>query len=129
EPGLPAPTPALPPLPSDASGAYYIPLAYVRVQAGFGGGTVLTRADIWEVAPVVTLAQAVGGNALRPANQHHKEGGTLVGAWPTTAGDRPHAYMPPTMAGGESRFMLIDLQTVTTGSVIDDSVDWRNRFF
>lgn len=132
EPGLPAPTPALPPLPSDAGGAYYIPLAYVRVESGFGGGTALSRADIWEVAPVVTLAQAVGVAALKPANQHHVVGGTLVGTWPMPSGpgtNRPDMYIPPTMVGGESRFILIDLEDVTTGSVIDDSVDWRNRFF
>lgn len=126
------PSPKFPDIEADAGNAYYIPLAYVRVQAGFSGSTQLHRADIWEVAPVVTLAEAVGGNALKPANHHYKIGGNLVGDWPAVGGegDRPATFMPPTMVGGESRILLIEGNAdIQPGTVLDDSVDWRNRFF
>lgn len=119
-------SPLRPDPPPDAANAYYIPLAYVRVTSGG-----IKDADIWEIAPVVTLAQSVGGNALKPANHQYKPGGRIVTGdpWTATAGQRPATYMPPTMVGGESRIIKFEVAKHGYSGTVDDSVDWRRRFF
>lgn len=145
--GTPGATPAFPTLPTDSGGIYYIAIAYVRVPDGFGAATTVLPQDINEVAPVLSLARAMGVATVRPANQHHVAGGTAISsagtstgngvlAWDGTAGARPGLYMPPSMNGAEQIITILDLADASsanwshqTGDVVDDSVDWRNRFF
>ena len=145
--GTPLATPVYPSIPSDSSDTFYILLAYVRVPTGFTAGSTVAVTDINEAATVLTLDRAMGASAIRPANQHNVAGGTAISGtgtstgngvlkWTGTSASRPGLYMPPTMTGGEQIIVLVDLGNASsanwshqTGAVIDNSVDWRNRFF
>lgn len=135
EVGVPGAAPARPSLPADTATTFYIPLAYIWVAHGFvaGSGTI-PRAAIYEVAPCLPIHTATGAVSLAPANHQHKQGGTVdneqSGAISAT---RPGAYLPPTMVGGESRIVLLQLGLAPTShdtlALVDDSVDWRWRLF
>jgi len=133
--GIPAATPTRPAVPADTADTYYIVLGYVYVPTGFGASSITTKYHIHESAPILTLHEAVGGHAVKPANHCHKIGGSIdinqSGATQTTF--RPGAYLPSTMVGGESRIILVQTgfspKSHNDGDVIDDSVDWRYRYF
>lgn len=140
--GTPAASPTRPALPADAAGTYYIALAYIYVANGFTSGTQVARGLIHEVAPCITLNSAVGGGGIVPANQQHSvtpvaalASGTVdtrqSGALAPTI--RTGAYLPPTMVGGERRFILFQngLAPIShaDGDVVDNSIDWRFRYF
>lgn len=133
--GAAAGSPTRPSLPADGAGAYYVALAYCLIPAGFNSGTVLGRERIAEVAPVVTLNSATGAMTLRPANQQHKVGGTVDTNQSGGGASqyRPGAYLPSTMVGGEQRIILIQNHlspaSHADGDVVDDSCDWRFRYF
>jgi hypothetical protein len=138
--GTPAVTPAKPALPPDGGGNFYFPLAYVRIPTGFGATSTVLPADIDEVIPYLPLARTTGAATSVPANQCHKEGGTVLSnplfAWASASGQRPGPYMPPTMAGLETILVPLDLFDANAANwshpntgVIDDSRDWRNRVF
>jgi hypothetical protein len=133
-----ATTPARPSAPADAGGTYYIPLAYVRVPPAFNGTSMVAAGDIFEVAPKLHLSRSNGSFTVQVANQGHVDGGSVLTSakldtW-ATAGTRPPAYMPSLMQGAEVRLIPIDVRTGgsfshASGSVVDDSVDWRKRAF
>lgn len=129
--GVAAASPALPSLPADTASTFYVPLAYVRVPASFGGATALTAADIWEVSPQVTLSSATGASSVRVANGNNSATGAVQTRSPWTSTTRPKAYMPSTMAGCEELLVAVDLTTGSvshnTTDVIDDSRDWSGR--
>lgn len=145
-PGTPGVAPAFPVLPADGGGTFYIALAYVRVINGFTGASVLGTRDIYEVAPVTTLARSAGGG-LRPADQQYILNGAAISgagtsptngliAWPPIASQRAAAYVPPSMVGSESLIIAIDLSAPASANwshqnlaLIDASRDWRNRVF
>ncbi len=145
--GTPGASPAFPATPSDSGGTYYVPIAYVRVPNGFGAASTVTNKDIDTIAKVLAVAQAAGGSTLRPANQQHAVGGTAISGagtstvngalkWGATANTRPALFLPPSMSGGESRIIAIDVGNASNanwshqdGAIVDDSVDWRNRVF
>jgi hypothetical protein len=130
---------AKPQLPPDGGGTYFFPLANVRIPANFGPLSTVAPTDIEELAPYVPLALTTGASVLVPANHQYKEGGTVLSsaafAW-GSGGPRPGPVMPPTMSGCEGRLIAIDAQAAASanwshqsGSVVDDSRDWRNRVF
>lgn len=131
-PGGPKPTIA-----PDGGGTFFFPLANVRVPPNFGPLSTVATTDIEELAPYVPLSATCGACTLVPANHQYKEGGTVLSsagfAW-GLGGGRPGPVMPPTMSGCESRMVAIDVQAPASanwshqsGSVVDDSRDWRNR--
>jgi hypothetical protein len=135
--GTPAASPTYPTIPADAAGVYYIPLAYILIPGSFNSATILDPSAIYEVAPVVTLNTAVGGLSSRPANQQWAEGGTVdtnqSGSDAAASTYRPGAYLPSTMVGAEERVILIQNHlpplSHSDGDVVDDSCDWRFRYF
>jgi hypothetical protein len=88
----------------------------------------------------VTLARSTGASTVVPANQQHRENGTVLSnanfAWSPNRGERPGPFLPPTMAGGESVLVAMDYNDANSArwshpdrSIVDDSRDWRNRIF
>lgn len=124
-----------PPVPNDAGDPYFIPLAYVRVPPNFSAATQLKPSDIWEIAPVLSLASATGAGVTRPADQQYLPQGTVHKAHPWSldaSQERPSAYMPSCMVGSESLLVALDLRgdmSHPSGSVIDGSRNWRARVF
>lgn len=134
--GTASATPTRPAIPADAAGAYYIPLAYILVPASFASGTVLERERIHEATPCITQNSATGVMSMRPANQQWTVGGTVDTNQDGDAATpifRPGAYLPPTMVGGEQRLILVQNHLAplshVDGDVVDDSCDWRFRYF
>jgi hypothetical protein len=134
--GTPSATPAPPAPPSDAAGAFNIPLAWVRVAPNFGPNSQINPSDICEIAPVVPLSRVLGTQSLRAAN---RQGGAALSPdrlaqW-ATAGARPNAFLPSTTVGGETIIAALELSGASntwshaSGAVIDDSTDWRGRVF
>lgn len=138
--GTPSATPAPPPPPADGGGTFYIPLAYVRIDASFSATSTILPQDILCIAPIVSLSRVAGSFAVQPANHQFAPGGTALtaarlGTWGAAANQRPPFYLPPEMVGGESRVIAIDFSVPQNQShagvlaVVDDSRDWRNRIF
>ena len=127
----------LPSLPTPSAGEYLIPLAYVRVPAGFNNSTVLDPEDIWDVAPTMEIDASTGAVALKPATCQFTPAGGVnkIGnqTYSAVDGSRPTVYMPPSMSGGTSRLIAIDLASAVVshanGDVIDESLEWRDRLF
>jgi len=126
---------AKPALPADADPDYYIPLAYVRVAAGFvSGATAVLPSDIWEWGTCANMAEATGASSCRVADGNNDPAGAVETRSPwTIAGVRPPAHMPSTMVGKESLLIALDLTTGSAshnnGDVVDASRDWRYRLF
>lgn len=133
--GTPSGSPAWPAVPSDASGTYYIPLAYVRVPNGFGASSTVLKTDLAEVAPTIRLSTTTGGGSLEPANQHTAgtkgtgDATTIVSAsnihtW-GSSGTRSGRFIPSTVTGKRELIIAVD-SSITHGTVVDDR-DWRGR--
>ncbi len=129
-------SPQAPAITADGAGSYYIPLALVRVPASYAGGA-LAASDIIDIAPVLPASLATGTQTLRPASYMQFSGLAVpaVGriAYANT-GDRPPNFLPPSMVGGEALLIPLRLAdgvtaSVNDGDVIDESRDWRKRFF
>jgi hypothetical protein len=133
--GTPGASPARPALPADAGGSYTIALAYVWVPDAFGVSSAVVRSRIHEVAPCYPIHSATGAASMAPANQQHEVGGTVYTNQGTATDQsvQPGAYLPPTMVGKESIQILVQLGFAPTshvdGDVVDDSRDWRFRYF
>lgn len=132
--GTAAASPSRPAVPSDGGGAYIVPLCYVWVPNGFtAGSSTVAREHIHEVANCFTVNSATGGTTLMPANGSFKTGGTVDTRQGHNQVKRPGAYLPSTMVGGEERLIPIQLglspASHADGDLVDDSVDWRNRYF
>lgn len=133
--GVTGASPTPPVLPSDGAGLYNIPLCYVWVPTGFTAASTVGRGAITEIAPCLPIHSSMGVAACMPANQQWVEGGTVSGHQ-TVATDRSKqngAYLPSTMQGKEERVIMLQLglspQSHYDGDVIDDSIDWRFRYF
>ena len=139
--GTPGATPAYPTVPADTTTDFYIPLAYIRIKNTFDPTvTVITTEDIQEVAPVVSLKGSVrpadqSGIATSNTSYYAGASGRTFG-WDPNNQVRPPTYLPPSMAGGESLMLPIELSSVAptnssfpSGSIVDASADWRNRMF
>ena len=138
-PGTPAASPAPPALPNDSGGTFYVPLALVHIGPNFGPTSTLSPLDIADIAPVARLARGLGGSVLRPADVHFEPGGSYLtparlGDWGSN-GIRSPLALPPSMAGGDSIILALELVDpnfrgwLPDGAVLDHSVDWRNRLF
>ncbi len=130
--GTASATPATPTTPSDSGNLYIIPLAYVRVPAGFGAtSSLVLRRDFHVVAPVITLSPAVGAASLRSANKGFAASATPMAAWANTSSSRAVSYLPSDLVGSETVAMVLDLtsgaESHANGDVVDSSRDWRNR--
>lgn len=132
--GTPDANPNKPGVPADSGGTYYIALAYVRVPDGFTAASVVSRSDVYDVSPAIALSAAMGAKVLRPADGVSSISGDRESfqPWPIS-GNRPGAFLPSTMQGGEDRIVPIDMNASTpsaqNGSILDSSVDWRHRYF
>lgn len=132
--GAAAASPTRPALPADAAGVYNIALAYIWVPNGFGGASTVLRSAIYEVAPCVPIGAAMGVTPARPATSLNKVGAAVdVNQSGSSNALRPGAYLPSTMMGGEKITILLQrgLSPLShaDGDVIDDSIDWRFRYF
>lgn len=126
--GTESATPTSPSLPADPVGGYNIPLAYIRIPTTYtGGSATIDPADIFEVAPVLT-----GPGVARPSSSSSK-----VPASPDGTGrqgitfNQLYRFLAAPMAGSESRMFGVSALTglMADGTIIDDSIDWRNRIF
>lgn len=131
--GTPGASPARPALPADSGSNYNIPLGYVRVATGFTGATTLGGSDVFEVAPILRLAN--GAMSIEPANGLYKDGGSLLTRipWPASL-RRPAPFLPAGFEGGVIKIVQLQLASAATksaadGDIIDDSIDWRGRLF
>lgn len=127
--GAESASPTRPALPTDVEdNSYYFPLAYVLLQHPHTLTDAITAEMIWEVAPVIGLGEAMGVSALRPASGASDPGGYAESIEPWSPSGRSGLHIPSTMVGGATRFFsVLGLPVGTT--VLDDSIDWRRRWF
>jgi hypothetical protein len=127
--------PTRPALPADGAGLYYIPLAYLFIPTGFGASSSVLFSQIHEHAPVLTMSPAMGGASMMPASEQSRIGGVVDLAQNPNrnAAKRTGAYLPSTMVGCESVFILLQLglspASHADGAIVDSSRDWRQRYF
>lgn len=137
--GTEATNPTQPAVPADSGSAYYIPLAYVLLPAGFSLTTSVPDMNILEVAPILSIHRATGAASLRIATACFKPSGAIITneGWTPSSG-RPRGYMPATMGGKEEIVFALHLDNTappvsipldSTGVVLDDSTDWRSRIW
>lgn len=132
---------ALPALPADGGNIYNIALAYVKLQNGFNASSTIAARDIRDAAPLIAMASPTSGaTRSMPASGNNDQDGTYgatdsIWRWGTAAATRPKIWLPPSMVGCESRIIQIDAGMSVSGryshanaSVVDSSMDWRNRF-
>lgn len=130
--GTPGASPAWPAVPSDAGGVYYVPLAYVRIETGFGASSTVFPRQIANQAPVLSLSRAAGALAVSPATSQYTLTGTQQEGF-GAGGNRPSVWMPPDMTGGQSLLIALDLEDASSANWshqhngVVDSRDWRNR--
>lgn len=135
--GTPASSPAVPSTPSDVSGTYNIPIAYVRVPNGFGASSTVLTTDILDAMPIAPLSRLTGASTVSPARGSSTVGPTTaqIAAW-GQSGVRTLSALPISMIGSESVFFALDLVSSTStnwshanGAVLDATHDWRGRIF
>jgi hypothetical protein len=118
-------------MPADVAGVSYT-IHLGTIPGGYNGTDILTPDDFWEDAPIVPIHPAMGIKTARPAGYCFASTGTAVRI-PWTAGQpRPAIYLPPSMQGGASLWLPLKLYgtpSVADGDVVDNSEDWRHRFF
>jgi len=130
--GVEGASPERPALLADGGGSYYIPLAYVLLEHP-SASAVIPAGRIQEVAPIIQIASAAGGAPLRPCNQLYLPDGLNDASWAIASPGRPRSFLPPTLCGSLRR--VVGLAWGTSGddtpldasTVLDDSIDWRDR--
>jgi hypothetical protein len=132
--GTPGASPTRPALPADAAGTYNIALAYVWVPSAHNGTTsTVARSQFYELASVASVAAPMGVPRCQPASSLHTSGQSVDSAQGHQQLLRPGAYLPSTMVGEEKRTILLQRGFAPVshadGAVIDNSVDWRFRYF
>lgn len=129
--GTASATPTFPLAPSDAGSSYNIPIAYIWVPNGFTVSTVIPTSRILIVAPFMNLSSTTGAKNLSIAtvNQFTNLDTTGQNTWNAT---NASTFLPP-VTGGESLILLVDARTTggkhPSGTVLDNSRDWRNRYW
>ncbi len=133
--GTPGASPVQPSLPADSGSNYNIPLCYVRVANGSGGTTLYSNNEIQETPSVVSLSDRSGVAVCKPAAAMNDPALPMLATrqpWPAS-GNRPRAYLPPSMQGKEERIVVLDLHdapvTAASGDILDNTIDWRHRIF
>lgn len=124
--GTTSPTPTMAAGPADGAGTYYIPLAWVRVPAGFTSTSTVLPSDIAESSHVVSLSRTAGVSSLRPSSRAATATTAQQQTWGST-GTRPTLWMPSSMRGAETLVIPVDTSVDSDGAILDDSVDWRHR--
>ncbi len=136
--GTAAPGASWPALPADSGGNYNIPLAYILVPDGHSSTSTVTCQQIAIVAPCLALSESTGTTSLRPASSNSEPAVGAIAAWADAGpGGRTDYYVPSSMVGGRSLFCCFNLMHASdptqwshqTGSIVDDSIDWRFRYF
>ncbi len=114
---------AFPSLPVDPAGGFNIPLARVIAPGPFTSATLIPNTNIMDVSPSISLNRQVN---IAPANQTSTVGSAFFAGTAKTK-----YYFPPSMVGKAERYFVIDTQggAIPDGTVIDSSIDWRNRIF
>lgn len=143
---LSATAPIAPTIPPDvpASGIYYFPLALVVIPGTFTPGTTtFSSRTIIITAPIAEIGEALGGKMTGPVSAisgaevaalvNLPGAGSAADNW--AGASRPSFAAPVTMKGGIQKFLLLDAQAAAASAplgdtaVLDDSLDWRNRYF
>ncbi len=133
--GVAAANPVRPTLPADGAGSYYIALAYLFIPTGFGAISQVHYYEIHEAATVLPISPATGAASMVPASEQWRIGGVVDVAQNASrnAANRTGAYLPSTMVGMESIFILLQLGLLpyshADGAIVDSSRDWRQRYF
>ncbi len=144
--GTPGATPTLPALPADSAGNYNIPLTYVRVPNGFSASSTIAGTDLRTsvngtgATPVSSYRSMGGDTVVEPATGNNDATGTYAisgdFAWNAATGPRPGPFMPNDWVGGKQILADLDLSNASSAhwshqslSVVDASIDWRNRRF
>lgn len=134
-------TPPLPVLPSDGSGIYYIPLAYVAIVNGFNSSTTINWYNISLNGPIGHLSRTTGASTVVVANQSSKLDGTVGSNLNAVSSgnfgrNTRRAMLSQEWVGSECLWLMLDLVDPSSaawshqsGQIIDDSRDWRNRIF
>lgn len=116
QPGVASSTPSPPATPSDPPGGVNIPLAYVKLANGFGTLTVVTDANIMDIATTVPFG-------AQPVSSAHDLTGSFF-----TGTSKSKFFCPPTALGTEQRFGGLDTSVGSiNNAILDNSIDWRNR--
>ncbi len=132
--GTPAATPVFPTIPPDVAGvSYYIPIAYAQILSGFlAVSGVLDAAQIVTVAPCLHMAKETGAVSASVMTSSYELTGEQYLTAPVPR-IRSNRFVPSSMTGGESVWVLIDLTSAVPGERshashdVLDSRDWRNR--
>lgn len=124
--GVASATPTMAPPPVDGAGNYYIPLAWVRVPAGFNATSTVLPSDIAESTAVLSLSSSMGVSSARPASRASVATTAEQQLW-GSSGVRPSLWLPASMRGSESLVIPVDTAVDADGVVLDNSRDWRNR--
>jgi hypothetical protein len=137
--GTPGASPVVPTIPADTGGvSYNIPLAAIHVANGFGAASTVATTDIRDVSPPAPISPVTGATNIRPASGNNDASGTYATdpafQWSVGAVTRPGPFLTPALVGGDSLLVQIDAATPghpshTNGSIVDNSVDWRKRYF
>jgi hypothetical protein len=131
--GIAAAVPVYPALPSDSGSSYYLVIGYVYIPAGQTLTTSILPGNIIEAFRALPLAASTGAPNIRPAaiNQLFRPTGDGVL-------HRQAAYLSPSMVGGTTVVCPLHLLSgdpdstflpSSFGNIVDDSIDWRNRYF
>lgn len=122
-------SPSRPAVPSDSGSTYYIPLAYVLLKHPHTLSTEIPHDRIWEIFTPAYLGEATGAQSRGPANGAYSTEGFAQASDPwDPSGGRSKSHLPPSMHGGVSRFFLVPKSLAVGTHLIDNSIDWRNRF-
>lgn len=121
-----ATNPTPPSLPADPAGGFNVPLAYVWVNYLFNAATdPVATSSISEVAPILDVPGAA--RPLNAVSQFSTQGG-ITGLEPATDATWKF-FLPAIMSGTTDRFIVFDAGNVASGTIIDDTIDWRKRYF
>ena len=134
-----AANPTKPAIPSDGGGSYYILLGYYFVLYSHTLTSSIQAYWLHEAFAPVLSSPANGGSRCMPANKAFHDSGYAwaVEQWDNTAKLRPRTYLSPNMVGEEKRWIAIDAidtaghvsASPNATTVLDDSIDWRKRYF
>lgn len=147
--GTESSTPVRPNPPDDTDDVIYIPLAYVVVAHPWTATSTVLNRQIHQCAQTALISRTMGAVSAMPANMlfnHRQRDNTASPFFTQNDFDqthRPSFHLPPEMAGVEERWFGLTFLTQSVGgsgittfflplnsnTVIDDSVDWRQRNF
>jgi hypothetical protein len=133
--GAEAASPTRPAVPADAGSQYNVPLAYVYCPHPFTGSSVVDPDQIQTVAPCLSVSPGVGAVSCLPASGMWETTGPVVSNHTWDGTSRPEPYLPSSMTGAVERLVQLKWEgsdrsiPLGTTLTIDDSIDWRDRFF